>query len=378
MFKLFQRKLYADGVSDKQIHNISFEDADNLEKLSDWKVLYDHIKSRLVDDKMNYVFLDEIQEVEQFQKAANGLRILPNVDLYMTGSNSKILSGEFATLLSGRYITINIMPLSFKEYVSAYPLKNRTVEEKYNDYIHNGGLPYTMRLTAAINPLDSGNGWDNTQIRMFVRGIYDTIVLKDIVERKGVKDVLRLQDLIRFMFDNIGNETSVRNIKNSLESEGIKIDVATIDNYLDGLLDAFTLYRVGRYDIKGKQLLKTNAKYYLVDTGFRYALLGSEGDVGHILENIVYLELLRRGYDVSIGKVGTFEVDFVARKNGFTEYYQVAHNISDKSTRDRELRALNAIDDHNPKSIITMDRIFQESHKGIRVINALDWLLGVE
>ena len=379
IFKLFQKKLLAGDVSEAQIHNISFEDADNLERLGKWKTLHDHIKAGLVPDKMNYIFLDEIQEVDQFQKAVNSLRLLPNTDLYLTGSNSKILSGEYATLLSGRYITINVMPLSFKEYATAYPFKNAHIPQIFNDYVYNGGLPYTMRFIGATNPLlGRSDGWDIQQIRMFVKGIYDTIVLKDVVERKGVKDVLRLQDLIKFMFDNIGNETSVRNIKNALEAEGIKIDAATIDNYLDGLLDAFALYRVGRYDIKGKQLLKTNAKYYLVDVGFRYAVLGSEGDVGRILENIVYLELLRRGYEVNIGKIKDYEVDFVARKNGFTEYYQVAQTISEKATLERELRALDAISDHNQKFLITMDTFFQESHKGIKVLNAMDWLLSSE
>lgn len=394
LFKLFQFDLrMQSGVTDAQIQDINFEDA-NFSDLLDWKKLHDHIQSNLVPDKMNYIFLDEIQNVPEFQKAVNSLRLKNNVDIYITGSNSKILSGEFATLLSGRYVTIHMQPLSFKEYVSAYfdvgmhlrrtredylSPRNRDLVAMFQDYIHNSSFPYTVQLLkweptavqASASPAES------KQVRQFLESLFDTIVLKDIVERKKVKDASRLNKVIRFIFDNIGNETSIRKIAAVLETDyGVKIDVATIDSYLDGLLDAYVIYKVGRYDVKGKQHLKTNAKYYVADMGLRYMLLGREGDAGHILENIVYLELIRRGYDVSIGKVGTYEVDFVAVKNGSTEYYQVAQEIGDKDTRERELRSLDAIDDHNPKFLITMDQPLTQEHKGIKVINALDWLLG--
>jgi predicted AAA+ superfamily ATPase len=387
LFRLFQFDLAMSGVTDAQIQDINFEDA-NFSDLLDWKKLHDHIQSKLVHDKMNYIFLDEIQNVPDFEKAVNSLRLKHNADIYITGSNSRILSGEFATLLSGRYITIHMQPLSFKEYVSAYfdvgtredflHPQNRDMTSMFQDYIHNSSFPYTAQLLkwestavqAGARPAES------KQARQFLESLLDTIVLKDIVERKKVKDVSRLQKVIKFIFDNIGNETSVRGIKNQLESDsGIKIDVATIESYLDGLLDAYVAYRVERYDVKGKQHLKSNAKYYVADIGLRYLLLGREGDTGHILENIVYLELLRRGYDVSIGKVGTHEVDFVAVKNGSTEYYQVAQEVSNKETRERELRSLDAIDDHNPKFLITMDRPLTEEYKGIMILNALDWLL---
>ena len=396
LFKLFQFDLMMHhSVTDTQIQDINFEDA-NFSDLLNWKKLHDHIQSNLVPDKMNYIFLDEIQNVPDFQKAVNSLRLKDNVDIYITGSNSKILSGEFATLLSGRYITIHLQPLSFKEYVSAYfnvgmllrktredflNPRNRDINAMFQDYIHNSSFPYTVQLLKWEPTAVQGSPKpaESKQVRQFLESMFDTIVLKDIVERKKVKDVSRLNKVIKFIFDNIGNETSIRKIAAVLETNyGVKIDVATIESYLDGLLDAYAVYKVGRYDVKGKQYLKTNAKYYVADVGLRYMLLGREGDAGHILENIVYLELLRRGYDVSIGKVGTHEVDFVAVKNGSTEYYQVAQEISDKDTHERELRSLDTIDDHNPKFLITMDRPLTQEHKGIKVINALDWLLGTE
>jgi predicted AAA+ superfamily ATPase len=362
------------GVLPEQIHEINFEDAD-FSELLDWKKLHEHLKSRLLADKMNYIFLDEIQNVKDFERAVNSLRLRENADLYLTGSNSKILSGELATLLSGRYVTIQMFPLSFKEYISAYPFSNMAKDDIFHDYLHNSGFPYTVQMTADKNPLLATNAkWDTEQIRLFLKGLFDTIVLKDIVERKNVKDVSRLMRVIKFMFDSIGSETSVRNIKNMLETENLKIDVATIENYLDGLLDAFVMHKTTRYDIKGKQHLKTNAKYYVADIGLRYFLLGREGDAGHILENVAYLELLRRGYEVSIGKVGEREVDFVAAKNGSVEYYQVSQKLSDKTTQSRELKALDAINDHNPKFLLTMDKFFTEEHKGIKVLNALSWL----
>ena len=293
------------GVLDEQIQGINFEDADYSDLL-DWKKLYDHIKSGLVANKMNYIFLDEIQNVPNFEKTVNSLRLRGNVDLYITGSNSKILSGEFATLLSGRYITLHMQPFSFKEYLSAYTIfKVGTLPEQANeeyitqrnlntgivfqDYLHNSSFPYAVQLLAWTGKASSDAAQlESEQVRQFLRGIFDTIILKDIVERKGVKDISRLKKVIKFIFDNIGSETSIRNIKNMLESDsGIKIDIDTIENYLDGLMDAFVVYKVNRYDIKGKQHLKTNAKYYVADIGLRYLLLGREGDAGHILENIV-------------------------------------------------------------------------------------------
>ena len=385
LFQMFRSRLVVShGVMETQIQEINFEDAD-FSDLLDWKKLHEHIKSRLVPDKMNYIFLDEIQNVPNFEKTVNSLRLRGNADIYITGSNSRILSGELATLLSGRYITIHIQPFSFKEYMSAYSVlkigalspRNLNPGIVFQDYLFNSSFPSAAQLLAWTGTASSGAArLESEQVRQFLGSIFDTIVLKDIVERKGVKDVSRLKKVIKFIFDNIGSETSIRNIKNTLESDnGIKIDADTIENYLDGLMDAFVVYKIGRYDIKGKQHLKTNAKYYVADIGLRYLLLGREGDSGHILENIIFLELLRRGYNVSIGKINAHEVDFVAVKNGSTEYYQAAHEVSDKTTRDRELRALDAIDNHNPKFLLTMDNPLTQEYKGIKIINALDWLL---
>lgn len=397
IFYLYQMELQMKyGVLDNQIQQINFEDA-NFSDLLDWKKLHDHILAKTVPNKMNYIFLDEIQNVEHFEKAINSLRLRDNIDIYITGSNSKMLSGELATMLSGRYITIHMQPLSFEEYVTAYNVhqvgmwtarsregvlnpRRYNLESMFQDYLHNSGFPYTVQLlkfAAGGTPADAPIA--SEQVRQFLSSLLDTIVLKDIVERKNIKDVSRLKKVISFMFDNIGRETSLLGIKKSLEADsGIKIDFATVDGYVESLLDTFVMYRADRYDIKGKQLLKTNSKYYVADIGLRYMLLGREGDAGHILENIVYLELIRRGYQVYVGKVGTNEVDFVAIKNGTKEYYQVSQQIGNSETRERELRSLDSIDDHNPKFLITMDRSFAEEYKGIKIINAFDWLLPQE
>ena len=373
LFKLYQRYLLESGVSDRQIQDINFEDAAN-EKFFDWRVLHDHVMKTCVAGHMNYIFLDEIQNVSEFQKAVNSLRLPDNIDLYLTGSNSRVLSGEFATLLSGRYVEIHMLPLSFKEYVSAYPY-NASDDKMFDDYLRNGSFPYTIQLTAENNPLMGKKGiWDKEQIQMFSRGIYNTIILKDIVERKKITDVSRLESVIKFMFDNIGSETSIRNIKNTMKSAGRDIQIPTIENYLDGLLDAFVLYKIGRYDIKGKKHLRTNAKYYLSDIGLRYMLLGREGDMGRILENAVFLELFRRGYNIHIGKINNLEVDFVTVKDGRAEYYQVSNNIENAETFEREISPLNMISDHNAKYIITRGYPLESSRNGIKIVNVLDWM----
>ena len=394
LFQLFQTDLFLDhGVSDAQVQQINFEDA-NFSDLLDWKKLHDHILKNVVPGKMNYVFLDEIQNVEHFEKAINSLRLRENIDIYITGSNSKMLSGELATLLSGRYITIHMQPLSFSEYVMAYNVhqvgmwtattreeflnpRHNNINSMFQDYLHNSSFPYTVQLLKfARTNIPYNEPIASEQVRQFLSGILDTIVLKDIVERKKIKDVARLKRVIKFMFDNIGRETSLLKIKTSLETDsGIKIDSATIDSYVESLLDTFVMYKADRYDIKGKQLLKTNSKYYVADMGLRYMLLGREGDDGHILENIVYLELLRRGYQVYVGKLDSYEIDFVAKKNGTTEYYQVSQTVLNPDTLERELRSLDKIDDHNPKFLITMDTPFRNEYNGIKVVNALDWLL---
>ncbi|MBS6601341.1 MAG: ATP-binding protein [Clostridium sp.] len=363
LFILFQNYLLNNEVTKEQIISINFEDID-YEELLDYKALYKYIKERLIPNKMNYIFLDEIQNVANYQKAVDSLFLKDNIDLYLTGSNAYLLSGEIATLLSGRYIEIQMLPLSFKEYVSYFNDKT-DLARKYTDYLINSSFPYTLEL----------NGLKKN-IREYLGGIYSTVVLKDIIARKNINDVFMLESIIRFMFDNIGNLCSIKKIADTMTSDGRKITSPTVENYLSALVDSYILYKVRRYDIKGKQYLKTGEKYYVVDIGLRYYLLGTKKvDMGHILENIIYLELLRRGYEIYIGKVGSTEVDFIAINDEGIEYYQVALTVHDEKTLERELYPLNSISDHNPKYLLTLDNDPITSHNGIKQINAIDWLL---
>ena len=373
IFRMYQDLLISSGVKPNQIISINFEDMD-FEYLLDKTVLYTYLKEHLIPDKINYIFLDEIQNVPEFQKVVDSLYIKDNVDIYLTGSNAYLLSGEIATLLSGRYIEIKILPLSFKEYISAFPDKN-DLRRKYNNYLTNSSFPYTLYLRE-----------NKELISDYLQGIYNTVILKDIVARKKIADVSVLERVIRFMFDSIGSTVSVAKISNTLTSYGRKISNHTVENYLVALCDSYILNKVTRFDIKGKQHLKVGEKYYLTDIGLRYMLLGSKNtDYGHILENIIFLELIRRGYEVFVGKLspgilsqGTFsqtEVDFVATKNGTTEYYQVAFTVVEHKILERELRPLDLINDHNAKFLLTLDEVPETSHNGIKQINALDWLL---
>ncbi len=363
LFILFQNYLLNNEVTKEQIISINFEDID-YEELLDYKALYKYIKERLIPNKMNYIFLDEIQNVPNYQKAVDSLFLKDNIDLYLTGSNAYLLSGEIATLLSGRYIEIQMLPLSFKEYVSYFNDKT-DLARKYTDYLINSSFPYTLEL----------NGLKKN-IREYLGGIYSTVVLKDIIARKNINDVFMLESIIRFMFHNIGNLCSIKKIADTMTSDGRKITSPTVENYLSALVNSYILYKVRRYDIKGKQYLKTGEKYYVVDIGLRYYLLGTKKvDMGHILENIIYLELLRRGYEIYIGKVGSTEVDFIAINDEGIEYYQVALTVHDEKTLERELYPLNSISDHNPKYLLTLDNDPITSHNGIKQINAIDWLL---
>ena len=311
---------------------------------------------------MNYVFLDEVQQVREFQRACDSLYILKNVDLYITGSNAMLLSGELATLLSGRYIEIKMLPLSFKEYISVKGESD--LSRKYRDYLTKSSFPYTLELSRSKD------------IHSYLDGIYSSIVLKDIVARKKIADAAMLENVIRFMFDNIGNPCSTTKIANTLKSSGHNISVHTVENYLKALCESFVLYKADRYDIKGKQYLRSGAKYYVADIGLRYYLLGQKpADLGHILENVVYLELLRRGYEVFVGKSDKSEIDFIAINEEDTEYYQVALTVRDEKTLLRELAPLESVNDHNGKYLLTLDDDPPCSHNGIKQVNALDWLL---
>lgn len=364
LFELYCDYLRGEGVEDRQIIRLNLEDPD-YHDLKDYMQLYELIKSKLLPEQMNYIFIDEVQAVPEYQKAVDGLFIKKNCDVYITGSNAFLLSGELATLLSGRYVEIKMLPLSFKEYLSALDDKTDLII-KYQNYIQNGSFPYILQLSK------------KQEIRAYLEGVYTSIVLKDIVARCRIADASMLDSVIRYMFDNIGNLCSSTKIANTMTSAGRKISVHTVETYLTALVDSFILYKVGRYDIKGKQYLATGAKYYLSDIGLRYYLLGSKkADVGHILENIVYLELLRRNYEVHIGKVGQAEVDFIAISEEGEEYYQVAYTVidSDGATLARELASLDAVKDHNPKYLLTMDFTPMTSHNGIKQINVLEWLL---
>jgi len=364
LFELFGDYLRRNGVGDEQIISINLEEGE-FDEIENYKHLFELINSKLVPDKKNYIFIDEVQRVIDFQKAVDSLYVKKNCDVYITGSNAHLLSGELATLLSGRYIEIKMLPLSFKEYVSCFP-ENSSIERLYTDYIQNSAFPYSLEILKAKDK------------RLYLQGIYDTIVLKDIIARRKFPDTAMLKSVTRFMFDNIGNLCSTKSIADTMTSAGRKISVHTVESYLAALTDCYILYQIGRYDVKGKQYLKTGDKYYTADIGLRYALLGTKkADMGHILENVVFLELFRRGYEVYIGKVGNTEVDFIAIGDGGEEYYQVAYTVidTDGKTLQRELTPLKSINDHNPKYLLTMDNTPITSHNGIKQINALDWLL---
>lgn len=356
----FQDYLRGEGVEERQIIYLNFEKIEN-EPLHDYHVLYDYVKSRLQPGKMTYIFLDEIQAVPGFQKAVDSLFVLEQTDLYITGSNAHMLSGELATLLSGRYMEIQMLPLSFTEY---HELTGGDRRDAWNRYFQNGGFPYAAYIEEADIRRD------------YLQGIYHTVLLKDIVERKKIQDVTLLESVIRFLIDNTGNIVSSKKIADSLTSCGRKTTSATVENYIRALEESFILYRADRYDVKGKQYLKSLEKYYVVDQGLRGLICGGQRrDVGHVLENIVYLELRRLGYQVFIGKVGNQEIDFIAMKEDSRVYYQVSASILDPQTFQREIAPLKMINDHYPKWIVTMDEV-PMGEDGIRQINVIDFLLG--
>lgn len=363
LMDLYQNYLRKQGVGAEQIISINFEDYDYIDLLEP-KKFYAYIKERLLPDRMTYLFFDEIQNVKDFERVIDSLYIKPNVDIYITGSNAYMLSSDLATLLSGRYIEIKMLPLSFKEYVAASG-DARELAKKYRSYIETSSFPYVLELARDVRT-----------IREYLSGIYNTIVVKDITQRNKFPDTMMLESVLRFAYDNIGNILSTKKIADTMTSDGRKIDAKTVEKYLSALLECYMLYQCKRYNIKGRQYLKTLDKYYAVDMGMRQVLLGSKAmDAGHILENVVYLELLRRGYAVYIGKVDDLEVDFVAMDNKGMTYYQVSATVRDEKTLERELASLRSINDHYPKVLLTLDEDPEMEYAGIRKINALDWLL---
>lgn len=365
LMDLYKSCLLEQGVANEQIISINFEDYDYIDLLEP-RNFYAYVKERILSDgRMTYCFFDEIQNVKDFERVVDSLYIKPNVDIYITGSNAYMLSSELATLLSGRYVEIKMLPLSFKEYVEASG-DERELARKYRSYIETSSFPYVLDMKQ-----------DARVIREYLNGIYNTIVVKDITQRNKFPDTMMLESLLRFAYDNIGNILSTKKIADTMTSDGRKIDTKTVEKYLNALMESYMLYQCKRYNIKGKQYLKTLDKYYAVDMGMRKVLLGSKAmDAGHILENIVYLELLRRGYDVYIGKVDDLEVDFVAMDDKGMTYYQVSATVRDEKTLKRELASLQSINDNYPKILLTLDDDPEMEYAGIRKINALDWLLG--
>ncbi|MBD5401197.1 ATP-binding protein [bacterium] len=363
LMEIFQDYLKSTGIDDGQILSINLEDYDYYELRSP-KKLYQYIKERLVQDKKLYVFLDEIQHVENFPDVVNSLFIKKEIDLYLTGSNAYMLSSEIATFISGRYVEIKMLPLSFKEYVGAVD-GSENLEAAYRQYIEQSSLPYALELKD--NP---------ATLHDYLNGVYSTIVLKDVAARNKISDPMMLESVVRFTFDNIGNYLSTKKIADSMTSGGRKIDTKTVGKYINALLESYVLYQAKRYNVKGKQYLKTLEKYYVVDIGLRRILLGSKAmDVGHILENIIYLELLRRGYDVYVGKVNELEIDFVAVHERGQIYFQVAATVRDEAVLNRELAPLRQTADNYPKYILTLDNDPEADYEGIRRINALQWLV---
>jgi hypothetical protein len=369
LLDLFEASLLDEGVPEKSIIRMNFESL-AFDEVRDYKSLHAYIKERLNPEGTSYILLDEIQQVTEWERAVNSLRLEKNTDIYLTGSNAWLLSSELSTLLSGRYVEIKMLPLSFKEFLdfNEYP-QTGDVQEYFNRYIELGGFPGLTELR------DS-----KPSVGPFLNGIYNTIIMKDVVQRNAVRDPALLDSLVRFMAGNIGRTVSTKKISDYLTSAGRKTTSDTIDNYLQMLESSYILYRARRYNLKGKLHLKTQEKFYFVDTGIRNDLTGGlrDADYGYTLENIVYFELLRRGFAVSVGKLGTLEVDFVASRPDKTVYYQVTATMLAEETRERELRSLKGIPDNYEKVVLTMDRTPMTDYEGIKQVNILDFLLSDE
>lgn len=365
LMEIYRDWLINKGVSSERIVFINFEDYDYF-SLRDPQNLYGYVKDRLSETEMTYLFFDEIQHVKDFPDVVNSLNLKPNTDIYLTGSNAYMLSSELATLLSGRYVEISMLPLSFREYVEAIGGQN-SLQDSYNQYVTDSSFPYTLELESS------------DEISDYLNAVYNTIVVKDIMTRQKIQDVTMLESVIRFAADNIGNILSTKRIADLMTAEGRKIDQKTVEKYMHAFCETFFLYEAKRYNIKGKQLLKSLSKYYLVDIGLRRMLLGSRGfDVGRVLENEVYLELLHRHSQVYVGKNDQLEVDFVTINTDGLAYYQVAATVRDSATLERELASLRNIDDHYPKYLLTLDDDPDSDYDGIIRTNALRWMVNEE
>jgi predicted AAA+ superfamily ATPase len=361
LFELYIERLKNDGVADEQIIFINLEDED-FSELLDYKKLHEYVKIRMNPDKWTYVLIDEIQNCMEYERAVASLFLKKKLDIYITGSNAHMLSGELATKLTARYIEIDMLPLSFAEYSEA--VKTADKRERFFQYINMGAFPYAARLV--------DNSLAHSQ---YLEGIFNTVLVKDVMTRGGLNDITLVKSIVSFLSSNVGSPVSAKKIADTLTSHGRPTGSATVDTYLSALTDAYLFYKVNRYDIKGKTHLKSECKYYCCDTGLRNMILQTANkDIGHQIENIVYLELLRRGYTINIGKSGRgTEVDFVAVRDKKTEYYQVSASVLDENTLKRELEPLHQIKDNYPKFLITLDD-FKGDYDGIQQVNMIDWL----
>ena len=371
LLEMFRNHLAENGVNTNQIISINFEVLE-IEELTNYKALYTYITERCIPDKTMYIFLDEIQHVANYEKVVDSLFIKGNIDIYITGSNSYIFSGQLATNLRGRYIEIPMLPLSFKEYHS---LRNESETKSFRRYMETGGFPYLSQYDLSQN-----------QIEMYLEGIYNTVLLKDIEERmnrkhegikeKNITDIALLKAISRYCSSTIGSPISLRGIANYFISNERRISPNTVSDYVEALCESYLYYAAEPMDISGKQLLKSNKKYYIVDLGLRNHILAKKKyDLGFSIENIVYFELLRRGYQVNIGKAGDFEIDFIAKKAGEYTYFQVTADLTAESTFQREVNPLEKINDNYEKIVLTLDQFSTGNYNGIKIINVIDWLL---
>lgn len=364
LFLQYIEHLKSNNIDDDHIIFINFEDLE-YEEYTNYKTLYNYLNKRIIDSKKYYIFLDEIQNVEKYEKTVDSLLIKGNCDIYITGSNAYMLSSELSTLLSGRYIEIKMFPLSFKEYVSYYKDVNNNYEDLFNKYINSSSYPFSINFK------------EENLLNKYLEDIYNSIIIKDISLRIKKLDISLLHRIVKFMFDSIGSILSINNIANKLTSDGYKVDNKTVSKYIEVLIESMLFYKVERYDIKGKNILSSLEKYYVVDIGIRQIKLGrNHTDLGHIIENIVYLELMRRNYNVYIGYFTNAEIDFVAIKNGEIEYYQVCLSLLNEEVLKREVKSLKMINDNYPKYIISMDKVGTNYNiDGIKHINLIDWLM---
>lgn len=367
----YQDYLRENGVDDGQIISLNFEELEN-ENLLDYRKLYSYIKERLCKDKMTYIFLDEIQNVASFEKAIDSLYVKDNTDVYITGSNSYLLSGELATLLTGRYVEISMLPLSFAEYIK---LTDKTTDEAFAEYMKYGSMPYIAAMSKTED-----------KVNTYIEGIYNTVVVKDIEDRqkhretdpdkRKINDIALLKTIAKYLSSVIGSYVSVKSVTDYLTSNGRRVSPNTVDDYMDALAESYIFYPAERFDIVGKEILKSNKKWYIVDLGLRNHILPRKNyDLGFSIENIVYFELLRKGYKVNIGKYANSEVDFVAQKNGVLTYFQVTADMTNESTFKREMTPLKNIKDNYEKIVLTLDKFSIGNYEGIKVINLIDWLL---